>query len=90
MIFLEVRDSIAAQVIRRRGELRVWDNEMLMGWYAAVDGPVRSKRTIHQPKPSTLPAKAIRRAWDATTSSLERIIDTARANPVTSLGKALS
>jgi hypothetical protein len=28
-----------------RGELRLWDNEVLMGWYAATDGSVRSKGT---------------------------------------------
>ncbi|WP_344167677.1 helix-turn-helix transcriptional regulator [Pilimelia columellifera] len=30
-----------------RGELRLWDNEILMGWYAADDGSVRSKGTIY-------------------------------------------
>jgi hypothetical protein len=30
-----------------RGELRLWDNEILMGWYAASDGSVRSKGTMH-------------------------------------------
>ena len=30
-----------------RGELRVWDNELLMGWYAATDGAVRSKGTMY-------------------------------------------
>jgi transcriptional regulator with XRE-family HTH domain len=30
-----------------RGELRVWDNEVLMGWYAADDGSVRSKGTMY-------------------------------------------
>jgi transcriptional regulator with XRE-family HTH domain len=29
------------------GELRLWDNEVLMGWYAAADGSVRSKGTIY-------------------------------------------
>jgi hypothetical protein len=29
-----------------RGELRLWDNEILMGWYAASDGSVRSKGTM--------------------------------------------
>ena len=27
------------------GELRLWDNEILMGWYAANDGSIRSKGT---------------------------------------------
>jgi hypothetical protein len=27
--------------------LRLWDNEILMGWYAANDGAVRSKGTMY-------------------------------------------
>lgn len=30
-----------------RGELRLWDNEVLMGWYAANDGAVRSKGAVY-------------------------------------------
>lgn len=30
----------------RDGELRLWDNEVLMGWYVATDGGVRSKGTL--------------------------------------------
>ena len=30
-----------------RGELRLWDSELLMGWYAAADGAVRSKGTMY-------------------------------------------
>ena len=29
------------------GELRLWDNEILMGWYAANDGSIRSKDTLY-------------------------------------------
>lgn len=29
------------------GELRLWDNEILMGWYAAEDGSVRSKGSVY-------------------------------------------
>lgn len=29
------------------GQLRLWDNELLMGWYAADDGAVRSKGTMY-------------------------------------------
>ena len=29
------------------GELRLWDNEILMGWYTAADGSVRSKGTVY-------------------------------------------
>ena len=28
------------------GELRIWDNEIVMGWYVASDGPIRSKGTV--------------------------------------------
>src|SRR3954470_7015013 len=30
-----------------RGELRLWDGQILMGWYAAADGNVRSKGTMY-------------------------------------------
>lgn len=30
-----------------RGELRLWDNEALIGWYRATDGAVRSKGSIY-------------------------------------------
>ena len=30
-----------------RGELRLWDNELLMGWYASADSSVRSKGTLY-------------------------------------------
>jgi len=30
-----------------RGELRLWDNEIVMGWYTADDGSVRSKGTMY-------------------------------------------
>jgi transcriptional regulator with XRE-family HTH domain len=30
-----------------RGELRLWDNEIVMGWYAANDGSTRSKGTMY-------------------------------------------
>lgn len=30
-----------------RGEFRLWDNEVLLGWYAAEDGSVRSKGTMY-------------------------------------------
>ncbi|MGW2379107.1 helix-turn-helix domain-containing protein [Streptomyces sp. NPDC001658] len=32
---------------RWRGELRLWDNEALMGWYHSTEGAVRSKGTIY-------------------------------------------
>lgn len=30
-----------------RGEFRLWDNEVLMGWYIADEGAVRSKGTLY-------------------------------------------
>lgn len=30
-----------------RGDLRLWDNALLMGWYAATDGGVRSKGAMY-------------------------------------------
>jgi len=32
---------------RWRGELRLWDNEALIGWYHSTDGAVRSKGTLY-------------------------------------------
>jgi transcriptional regulator with XRE-family HTH domain len=32
---------------RWRGELRLWDNEALMGWYRSTDGAVRSKGALY-------------------------------------------
>jgi hypothetical protein len=29
------------------GELQLWDNEILMGWYAANEGSIRSKGTLY-------------------------------------------
>jgi transcriptional regulator with XRE-family HTH domain len=29
------------------GELRLWDNEILMGWYSANDGSIRNKGTLY-------------------------------------------
>lgn len=29
------------------GELRLWDNELLLGWYAATEGSIRSKGTLY-------------------------------------------
>jgi len=30
-----------------RGEFRLWDNEVLMGWYVASEAAVRSKGTLY-------------------------------------------
>jgi hypothetical protein len=32
---------------RWSGEMRLWDNEILLGWYAANDGSIRSKGTMY-------------------------------------------
>jgi transcriptional regulator with XRE-family HTH domain len=32
---------------RWQGELRLWDNEALMGWYRSIDAAVRSKGTMY-------------------------------------------
>ena len=29
------------------GELRLWDNEILTGWYASTEGSIRSKGTMY-------------------------------------------
>jgi hypothetical protein len=38
---------VAEGSYRWRGELRLWDNEILMGWYVAEEGAVRSKGTLY-------------------------------------------
>jgi transcriptional regulator with XRE-family HTH domain len=39
--------SVAVGSYRWRGDLRLWDNEALMGWYRSTDAAVRSKGTIY-------------------------------------------
>jgi len=39
-------ESVEAGGYLWRGELRVWDNEVVMGWYNATEGAVRSKGTM--------------------------------------------
>jgi transcriptional regulator with XRE-family HTH domain len=39
--------SVAEGGYHWKGELRLWDNEILMGWYAAADNSVRSKGTMY-------------------------------------------
>lgn len=56
--FAQERELITVQTLTRgisveeggyhwRGELRLWDQEVLIGWYAADDGSVRSKGTLY-------------------------------------------
>ncbi|WP_281211552.1 helix-turn-helix transcriptional regulator [Nocardia speluncae] len=48
---LSLNGSLARPVgegsVQWLGELRLWDNEALMGWYRTADGAVRSKGTIY-------------------------------------------
>jgi transcriptional regulator with XRE-family HTH domain len=50
------------------GELRLWDNEILMGWYAANDGPIRAKGTmyfvIHHPHSLNLSGRWVGLGYD--------------------------
>lgn len=56
--FAQERDLITMQTLTRgipveeggyhwRGEMRLWDGEILIGWYAADDGSVRSKGAVY-------------------------------------------
>ncbi len=50
-----------------QGELRVWDNEILMGWYAADDGSVRSKGTLYfvmHPQGQRMAGRWVGLSWD--------------------------
>jgi hypothetical protein len=53
-----------------RGELRLWDNEILMGWYAADDGSVRSKGTLYfvlHPQGQRMTGRWVGLSWDGDT-----------------------
>lgn len=59
VLFEQQDDLISMQTVSRgnvtleqggynwQGELRLWDNRVLMGWYAADDGAVNSKGTVY-------------------------------------------
>lgn len=50
-----------------RGEIRLWDSEVLMGWYAADDGSVRSKGTVYfvlHPQGQRLTGRWVGLSWD--------------------------
>ena len=52
------------------GELHLWDNEILMGWYAANDGSVRSKGTLYfvlHPHGVTMSGRWVGLSYDGTT-----------------------
>lgn len=71
-------DTIRMQATRRgrpieeggylwRGEMRLWDSEILMGWYAADDGSVRSKGTVYfvlHPQGRHLTGRWVGLSWD--------------------------
>jgi phage terminase Nu1 subunit (DNA packaging protein) len=38
---------VAEGSYRWRGELRLWDNEALIGWYRSTDAAARSKGTLY-------------------------------------------
>jgi transcriptional regulator with XRE-family HTH domain len=48
-LFLDADRAIPVEEgsYRWRGELRLWDNEALMGWYRSTDAAVRSKGTMY-------------------------------------------
>lgn len=72
-----------------RGELELWDNEILMGWYVATEGAIRSKGTMYftiHPQGLTMTGRwvglsydgPIRTGWAAMTrdeTSTERLIN---------------
>jgi len=47
LLQLDADRAAAEGSYRWRGELRLWDNEALMGWYRSTDGAVRSKGTMY-------------------------------------------
>jgi hypothetical protein len=50
-----------------RGEMRLWDNEILMGWYSADDGSVRSKGTVYfvlHPQGQRMSGRWVGLSWD--------------------------
>lgn len=52
------------------GELRLWDNEILMGWYAADDGSVRSKGSLYfvlHPQGQRMTGRWVGLSWDGDT-----------------------
>jgi transcriptional regulator with XRE-family HTH domain len=48
-LFLDAERAVSVDEgsYRWRGELRLWDNEALMGWYRSTDAAVRSKGTMY-------------------------------------------
>jgi hypothetical protein len=79
--FWQQGDEIRMKALRRgrpidqggylwRGEMRLWDNEILMGWYAAKDGSVRSKGTVYfvvNPQGRRMTGRWVGLSWDGNT-----------------------
>lgn len=68
-----------------RGELRLWDNEILMGWYASVEPTVRSKGTMFfvlHPQGLTMSGRWVGLSYDGNNvtglGSITRTADDAR------------
>jgi transcriptional regulator with XRE-family HTH domain len=47
LLQLDAARAPAEGSYRWRGELRLWDNEALMGWYRSTEGATRSKGTMY-------------------------------------------
>jgi transcriptional regulator with XRE-family HTH domain len=47
LLHLDAERAPADGSYRWRGELRLWDNEALMGWYRSTEGATRSKGTMY-------------------------------------------
>ena len=81
--FRQRGDEIRTKALRRgrpvaeggylwRGELRLWDNEILIGWYAADDGSVRSKGSLYfvlHPQGQRMTGRWVGLSWDGDTVS---------------------
>lgn len=46
-LIAERATSVAEGSYRWQGEMRLWDNEALLGWYRSIDQAVRSKGTLY-------------------------------------------
>jgi hypothetical protein len=79
--FWQQGDDIRTKAVRRgrpidqggylwHGEMRLWDNEILMGWYTADDGSVRSKGTVYfvlNPQGRRMTGRWVGLSWDGNT-----------------------
>jgi hypothetical protein len=79
--FFQQGDDLRMKALRRgrpidqggylwHGEMRLWDNEILMGWYVADDGSVRSKGTVYfvlNPQGRRMTGRWVGLSWDGDT-----------------------